>query len=148
MLILPPISAKMEKEYQLAKSRIVFIGLFIMFALITAGRGFYLYYSTGQAEWIIAGIVPLIIGCIVFPLLITTKLTITTWSVTRVGLLGTRELLLTDIIGYRLRRLPKTHRMMLILVAKNGDTLNIRYFQLEDGEEILSWAESRFARLD
>jgi len=138
----------MEKEYHLATSRIVFIALFIMFALITAGRGFYLYYTTRQFEWIIAGIVPLAIGGIVFPLLITTKLTITTWSITRVGLFGTRELLLNDIAGYRLRHVPRTRRLMLVLVTKNGDTLNVRYFQLEDGYEILHWAESRFARLD
>ncbi|GAB3934392.1 hypothetical protein [Mucilaginibacter myungsuensis] len=138
----------MEKVYHLGKGRLVFISLFLMFALITAGRGFYLYKTLNDPMWILPGIVPLVIACIVFPLLLTTKLTITTWSITRIGLLGTKEMLISDIAGYRLRHIPRTRRMMLVFVSRNGDTMNVRYFQLDEGDEILRWAEERFARLD
>jgi hypothetical protein len=109
-IILAVLFLKMKKEYFLAKDRIVFICLFITLALIVALRGFYLYFTIGQPEWILPGLIPLLIAIILFPVLTTRKVTITPVSIIRVGMLNTKEIMFADIAGYRLRRIPHTGR--------------------------------------
>jgi hypothetical protein len=139
----------MKKEYFLAKDRIVFICLFIAFALIVAVRGFYLYYSSGQPAWILPGSVPLLLAIILFPVLTTRKVIITSKSIIKVGILTTKEIFFIDIDGYRLRDIPITGRKKLVLVAHSGsDDVDIRYFQLSDGDEILAFVVDKFRDLD
>ena len=139
----------MKKEYFLAKDRIVFISLFVAFALIVAARLFFLYFTLSQPVWILPASVTLLIAIILLPVFTTRKVIITPASIMRIGLYTDKEMLFVDIAGYRLQDMPLSGRKKLVLVSHSGnDKMDIRYFQLTDGDEILAFVAEKFRDLD
>jgi hypothetical protein len=139
----------MEITYKIIRWRIILVYIFAVISVLVTGLCLFLSIIERDSKWLIAGAMALM-TFLVFSFFVEKKVIIRADRIIRVGLFGNKAtMFLNDIAGYRLKRVPKNpNSLMLVLVSIGDKKLPIRWFQLNEGKEILAWAQQNFRNLE
>ena len=139
----------MEKEYHAAKRISIAMYLFMVLAAACLIRCYMSYTRTGQAEWLLVAATPVLVAFIILPIVASRRVIISTTTIKTISLLGVKEISLKDVLGYQLKRIPKTMKRRIVIISRStGQRLRISYHTMEDGEEILQFVQKNFALID
>jgi hypothetical protein len=137
----------MEKEYQVSLPFRIAIGGIMVFSMVALLNSYHTA-QPDQASWLLVTMSMVAIMAFLFFFVLNRKVIITANSIKTISLIGNNEMLFADVLGYKMRRVPKGRRYRIILISKSGRSMRVPYSNLRDGEEILELVQSRFPNLD